>query len=140
MDKRILIFSSDPRDQEEIALTIEDYFKHRFKRFLPIEIQKFFSLSDSSNKGYSIGKGGEILIVFDRRLCSDEGKRISFEEGKEKESLTRLALKMSKEYCTQMKIPYILYEGEIRNRAEDIFIAKIEEVKSKLGTRLEEKI
>lgn len=137
MDKRIIIFSPESRDLEEIALTTEDYFKKNFKRFLPIEMQKFFTLSESSRKGYSLGEGGEILLIFDRRLNSRGSKPIHFEKGKEREALTQMALKMSRDYCDKIGIPYIQYEGEIRNREEYAFIAKIDAIKDKLQQRLE---
>ncbi len=132
-----MVFSPDPRDLEEIALTLNNYIDRNFKNS-KIEIQKFFGLSESSIKGYPIGSGGEILVVFDRRLCPREIQSIELRPGFEKEALTQLSLKMSKEYCDKSGIPYIQYEGEIRNRIEQLFVAKIDGVKNKIKKRLEE--
>jgi len=136
-----MIFSPEQRDLEEIALTIEDYVRKSFKEYLPIEIQKFSTINepstkDSTGKTYSIGIGGEILIVFDRRICSGSSRNLNLRYGHEKQDFIQLSLKMSKEYCDKREIPYLEYEGEIAKRAEDIFIAKIKGVEDKIKARL----
>ncbi|VVB83259.1 Uncharacterised protein [uncultured archaeon] len=137
MNKRIMVFSPEPRDLDEIALSIEDYVRKNFKNYLPIEIQKFSTIGEPSIRGYSIGNGGEVFLVFDRRICSDGSRNPSLRSGHEKEDFSQLALRMSKEHCDKFEIPYIQYDGEIAKRAEDMFIAKIEVVKDKIKGRLE---
>ena len=71
-----MIFSPESKDLDGIALTIDDYVRMNLKKDLPIEIQKFSTINepsikeDSIGRAYSIWLGGEILVVFDRRICS----------------------------------------------------------------------
>jgi len=133
-----MVFSPARRDLDEITITLKDYLRLNLKKYLPIEIQEFSTLAESSSRGESIGTGGEILIIFDRRICPSEERKISFKEGFEKQALIQNALKMSKEYCDKVEIPYVQYEGEITNRIEKMFITKIDGVKDKIIKRLEE--
>jgi hypothetical protein len=138
MNNRIIIFSADPKDQDDISWTIEAYLRNNFKKYTSnIETQKFSSLSESTTRGYAIGKSGEILVVFDRRLCPREERRVELKKGEEREGLIQLALEMSKKECDKNEIPYVQYEGEIRNGTEDAFITKINRVKEKIKKRLE---
>ena len=132
-----MVFSPARRDLEEITITLKDYLKLNLRKYLPIEIQEFSTLAESSSRGESIGTGGEILIVFDRRICPSEERKIPFKKD-EKQALIQNALKMSKEYCDKVEIPYVQYEGEITNRIEKMFITKIDGVKDKIIKRLEE--
>lgn len=132
-----MIFSPEQRDLEEIALTLEDYVRRNFKTYPPIEIQKFSTITEPSIGGYSIGIGGEILVVFDRRICSGNSRNPSLRAGYEKQDFIQLSLRMSKDECEKQKIPWIEYEGEITKRIEDIFIAKIKGVEDKIKVRLE---
>jgi len=135
-----MVFSSDPRDLEDISLTLEDYLKINFKKFLPIDIQKFFTLNDSSKRGYALGRGGEILLIFDRRLCPRDTPLSSRNRDIGRVEFTQMALKMSKDYCDKANIPYIQYEGEMRNRMEEVFIRKIDGVKNKMSKLIEEEL
>ncbi len=138
-----MIFSPESKDLDGIALTIDDYVRMNLKKDLPIEIQKFSTINepsikeDSIGRAYSIGLGGEILVVFDRRICSGNSRNHSLRAGYEKQDFSQLALEMSKNECEKQEIPYIEYEGEIAKRAEDIFIAKIKGVEDKIKRRLE---
>jgi hypothetical protein len=134
-----MIFSPDTRDLEDVALTIDYYFKKKLKRG-EIEIQTFSALNEPSNMGCSLGIGGEVLVVFDRRICPKEERRIELKAGYEREALVQLALKMSQEYCDKAGVPYIQYVGEMRNGAEEMFIAKVDGVKDKIQLRLEGRI
>jgi hypothetical protein len=139
MNKRTMIFSPILKDQEEIGMTLEDYFNHNFKGHLPIDIQKFATLHEPTMKGYSLGNGGEILIVFDRRLCPREGSYIEHQGRRNEINLEELAIKdlrMQKGYCYQQGIPFLTYEGEIERRVEREFIAKLDKVKEGISKRL----
>ena len=70
MDKRVLIFAPYVEYQRKIEFVVEDYFKKNFHEIDEINIQKFSSIGDSINRGNKIGLGGEVLVIFDRKLCS----------------------------------------------------------------------
>jgi len=139
MDKRVLIFSPYLRYQEGIEFAVTNYFKENLNGIYGIDIQKFSAIGDSINRGNKIGIGGEVLVVFDRKLCSKD-KRVKPFEWTKKERIyfegLRIMLEMSKEICDKEKIPNLMYEGEIERGKKDLLIIKLNKVKKGIENRL----
>ncbi|RLG15023.1 hypothetical protein DRN69_03615 [Candidatus Pacearchaeota archaeon] len=143
MNKRILIFSPYRADQEGLEYIILDYFRKKFKRVKDIEIQKFSDIGDSIKSENKIGLGGEIFVVFDRKI-SPEDKRKKPSEWTCNERIYFDSLKtlfeLSKKICEKEEIPYIIYEGEIEKKEEGEIIRKLKRIEEKVSYRLESQV
>jgi len=87
MVKRIIIFSPYINDRIELEYEIIDYLKSKkslIKDYKEIEIQKFSDIGECIRNENKIGTGGEILVIFDRRLYS---KRENMLTGKDEKIL-----------------------------------------------------
>ncbi len=141
MNKRVLIFSPEVRDREEIEGVLEQYFKKNFRHYLPrVDFQKYSMLSEPI-KDNQIGhwETGETFVVFDRRLCSQKNHIKSLISSQYYRAL-KISCEMSRELCDKKGIPYIIYEGEITKKEEKAFIGKRENFKNKIKERLEAKV
>lgn len=144
---RIIIFSFREKDREEIALSIDYYFRKTFGKFFSyIDIDKFYAIY-APNQENSFGHHYEVFTVFDRRLFekypSEPSRRILSERERSyiRKTLfyksSNAGFIMTEGMCKTEKIPYITYEGEITKREEDLFLLKIESQKEKIQKRLE---
>ncbi len=141
MEKRILIFSPYWQYQDGIEAEVRNYFAENVKRSDKIDIQKFSYIGNSIDSGDKIGIGGEVLVIFDRKLCPKEKRIKLFEQTKTERiyfSSLRIILEMSKGICDENKIPYMMYEGEIEKREKNLLIGKFNKVKRGIEARLEE--
>lgn len=137
--KRITIFSPEMKDREEISSAVENYFKKEFGDYINyFQIQKFAALNEPDIQK-QIGHCYEILVVLDRRLCPKENRSKFIKDTLYFRTL-KIALEMTKKLCEEANIPYVNYEGEITKRNEPKFINKIESLKEKIKSRLEEKL
>lgn len=140
MDQRILIFSPELIDKEDIGVIVKEYFFNNFKKyFKDLKIQKFSSFREPLTYD-QLGhwNEGEIFVVMDRRLCP-KGKRLKSDNQNIKNYYRglKITLDLSKKVCEEKDIPYVTYEGEMRKDKKPDFINKIDLVKSKIENRLE---
>jgi len=140
MDKRVLIFSPEIKDREEIAVVIDEYFKHNFGEYSDLYIQKYSSFCEPPTTN-QLGHWGlsEIFVVMDRRLCPDKSRFVEIKFRNYYRGL-RISLELSKKVCDEKDIPYIMYEGEITKKQDAKLKIKIDSHKNKIRDRLEEKI
>jgi len=141
MSKRVLIFSPELKDREEIAEILQEYFKRNFGNFYSqIEIQKYSMLREPV-KDNQLGHWGigETLVVFDRRLCSQK-ERIRSNVNRPYYKALKVAYEMSVGLCDKKEIPHVVYKGEIAQKKESAFIAELEKIRGKINGRLETKV
>ncbi len=135
MVKRIIIFSPYINDRIKLEYEIIDYLKSKkslIKDYKEIEIQKFSDIGECIRNENKIGTGGEILVIFDRRLYS---KRENMLAGKDEKILfksLKILLDLSKKVCDEEKIPYFMYEGEIEKDKKKNLQKKIINIEEKI--------
>ncbi|OGJ12855.1 hypothetical protein A3K82_00890 [Candidatus Pacearchaeota archaeon RBG_19FT_COMBO_34_9] len=139
MNKRILIFSPELKDREQIEEVVGEYFTKEFRAYFKgIQIQAYPEFkSPQPMLGHL--ELGEVFVVFDQRICSKEMHYQGIEKTPYFKSL-KLSFELSQQLCNEKNIPYVLYKGEIAKKEDNLFIAKIDSVKDKIKNRLEEKI
>ena len=141
MTKRVLIFSPEVKDQEEITVVVKGYFLKNFGNYLSqIEIQRYSALNEPATKD-QIGhwESREILAVMDRRLCSQKNRFKFIKETPYYKAL-KASYEMSLALCKKKNIPCVIYQGEIVKGEEEKLITKIRNLKEQIKGRLEAKL
>ncbi len=141
MNKRVLIFSPEVREREEIEEIVKMFFKSNFgKYYSQIDFQKYSTLGEPV-KDNQIGHWGlgEILVIFDRHISPKTSQDPSFKNTPYFRAL-KVSYDMSRNLCDEKEIPYIIYEGEMTKKEEKKFIFKIEEIRDQIKSRLEAKL
>lgn len=143
MDKRILIFSPELKDREDIAFFIKEYFKKNFRDYFnDLEIQNYFKFNEPPEID-RLGHWGEreLFVVMDQRLGRSNSRFKEMRNNSSyKKSFEYHVFDLSKKLCDEKNIPYIFYEGEITKEEEFILTEKIDNVKDKIKNRLEGKV
>lgn len=140
--KRIIIFAPEVKEQEKIGARILENLGDIIRRYSDgVAVKKFSNIGESFDKREEIGIGGEILVVFDRRVLSFYHRRNILQYPLTKGEKLRLdclkaTLKSSQNLCDERKIPYIIYEGEIEKGEEIIFRKKIDDAKPNVLNKL----
>lgn len=138
MRKRILIFSPDMKDQEDISLIVENEIRKLGAYSSDVEIQKYSRLNEPFPEDY-LGHWYEVLVVFDRHISPYQKRDKSFKDTEEYRRL-RVSFETHIHLCEEKNIPYVIYKGEIRIKNTNNFITEIFIRKDKISKRLEEKI
>jgi len=141
MNKRVLIFSPEVRDKEEISAFLQSFFRKNFANyFSQIDFQKYSMLREPITDN-QLGHWGvaEIFTVFDQRLCSSKHRFKGIEQTPYYKAL-KASYKTSLKLCNEKQIPYIIYKGEITKKEEKVFATELEEEKDKIRGRLEAKV
>ena len=141
MSKRVLIFSPEMKDREELEDVVREYFKKNFGNYYTqIDFQKYSMLREPVIDN-QLGHWGaaEIFTIFDQRLCSSKHRFKGIEKTPYYQALG-VSYKISLKLCNEKQIPYIIYKGEITKKEEKVFATKLESVKDKIKSRLEGKV
>ncbi len=142
MNKRIIIFSPEARDQEEISLVVREYFLKNFPSYLTkIEVQKYSTFSQPKPTKNQLGhwESGEILAIIDRRISGEKNRYKGLEKTPYYKSLG-ISCEMSINLCREKNIPFVIYKGEVRRKVEKEFTTRIDEFKEQIKNRLEAKV
>ncbi len=141
MNKRIMVFAPEPKDQEDMAYVLDKYFKENFRDFYPdLQIHKSSAFNEPSEENW-LGhwNEGEIFVLIDQRICRDKF-RFRYMRGNpkyyQKHSPQFHSFDLSKKLCFEKNIPYLIYQGEITKKQESKLIGKIDSLKDKIKKRL----
>jgi len=133
-----MIFSPYIKDQNGIEEVLRDYLQENLRRYYKgIEIQRFSDIKDSINSESKIGMGGEVLVIFDRKLSQIRKKP---SEWTMNERIYYRGLKqlfeLSTKICDEREIPYFKYEGEMEKDSVIELREKIAEMKERILQKL----
>jgi len=135
MKKRILIFSPEVKDQDEIAFFLERYLKTFPAYSSDVQIHKYSSFGEPPLEDY-LGHWYEVFVVLDQKITPPQKRYPSFKNTKEYRGLVN-SFELHVKLCEEKDIPYIVYKGEIKTNRTSEFTAGIFVLTDKINKRLE---
>jgi hypothetical protein len=143
--KRLIIFSPELHTQEWIRSRVLDNLQDIFKVYPgEIQVQEFYSIGESIDKGSKIGRGDELFVVFDNYLLPrDKRRNYFFNPMTSNEHLQFRALRaledITKKICDEDlgRVPYITYNGEMQKPGGEMnFRKKLQNIKPNILKKL----
>ncbi len=134
MANRVMIFTEDRKDQDRIEEACFNYLRKVFtKNYGDIEFQIFSEIADASKEFKKrIGAGGELFIVFDRKLNPRDPYVVVHSL---RNDFRMASYEMSVNICDELNIPYFIYAGELRKEGSEGLAGKFNQKTDEIRQR-----
>lgn len=130
--KRVVIISPEKNIQKGLEVITQGYLKRSFVGYAhEAEIQMFGSINESYQNKAQVGRGGEVLVII------DEASFLPAYKPHSSLKYTRMLIDSLKHFCSERKIPYLAYKGEMKTNLETSLLRKLDELTNEVSRRLE---